>query len=66
MKKWNISDKVKVGLYDMDTVEGLTEGAFYSVGKVPTVVLEKEGKEVVRWTGEVPKSEDFKRHLIDV
>lgn len=64
LKKWNISDKVKVGFCDMDTVDGLAEGAFYSVGKVPTTILENEGREAARWTGEVPKSEDFKKYLV--
>ena len=64
LKKWNIADKIKVNFYDMDLVEGLAEGAFYDVGKVPTTVLEKEGKEKARWAGEVPKSEEFKKHLL--
>ncbi|MCD5401799.1 thioredoxin family protein [candidate division NPL-UPA2 bacterium] len=64
LKKWNISDKVRANFYDMDTVEGLSEGAFYGVGRVPTTILENEGREKARWTGEVPKSGDFKKYLI--
>jgi len=64
LKEWKVSDKVKVSFYDMDTVDGLAEGAFYGVGEVPTSILEKDGREEVRWTGAVPKSEDFKKYLI--
>jgi len=64
LKKWNVSDKVEVTFYDMDTMDGLTEGAFYSVGKVPTTILEDEGEEKSRWAGEVPKSEDIKKYLV--
>lgn len=64
LKKWGLADKTKVDFYDMDTVEGLSEGAFYGAGKIPTTILENKGREAVRWTGEVPKSGDFKKHLI--
>ncbi len=64
LQKWNISDKVAIRFYDMDTVDGLAEGAFYSVGEVPTSILEKDGREEARWIGEVPKSEDFKKYLV--
>jgi len=65
LKKWKISDKVVVNFYDMDTVDGLAEGSFYNVGKVPTTILEGEGGEEARWTGEVPKSENFKKYLLE-
>ena len=63
LKKWDIDDKVKVNFYDLNTVEGLSEGAFYGVGRVPTTIIENNGKEIARWTEEVPKSEDFKKCL---
>ncbi len=63
LKKWGISDKVKAIFYDMDAVEGLSEGAFYGVGEIPTTILEDEDGERARWTGEVPKSGDFKKFL---
>ncbi|MCD5397335.1 thioredoxin family protein [candidate division NPL-UPA2 bacterium] len=64
LKKWDIGDKIKVSFYDMDTVEGLSEGAFYGVGKIPTTILENGGREMVRWTEKVPKSEDLKKYLM--
>lgn len=64
LKKWNISDKAKISFYDMDAVDGLTESAYYGVGKIPTTVIENDGEEKIRWSGEVPKSEDFKKYLV--
>ncbi len=63
LKKWNISGKVKVSFYDMDTMDGLTEAAYCGAGKIPTTVIENDGEEKIRWSGEVPKSEDFKKYL---
>lgn len=61
LKRWNI-DKQKVSLdyYNMDSVDGLAEGAFYSVGKIPTTVIEKDGETLIRWDGKVPLSSEFK------
>jgi hypothetical protein len=57
---WNITDKVELSFYDMETVDGLAEGAFMSVSKVPTSIIEKDGQIVARWDGKVPVSEEFK------
>ena len=44
--KWEYRTHVPVRYFDMDTVDGLAEGAFYEVSDIPTVVLfkKKEGK----------------------
>jgi len=60
LPKWNVSNKIKMVFYDMDTVEGLAEGAFYDVDNVPTTLVEKDGKEIKRWELEVPSSEEMK------
>ncbi|MDO9465508.1 MAG: thioredoxin family protein [bacterium] len=56
--KWNMSNRVKMSFYDMDTVEGLAEGAFYNVDSIPTTVVENDGKEIKRWELEVPPSKE--------
>ncbi len=56
LPKWNVSDQVKMSFYNMDTVEGLAEGAFYNVDNIPTTLVEKDGKEIKRWELEVPPS----------
>ena len=59
LPKWNVSNQVKMSFYDMDTVEGLAEGAFYDVDNVPTTIVEKDGKEIKRWELEVPSSKEM-------
>jgi glutaredoxin len=59
--RWNInSSLVKLDFFDMETVDGLAEGAFYGVTKIPSTVIEKEGQVLARWDGKVPLSEEFK------
>ncbi|KPJ67958.1 hypothetical protein AMJ44_06995 [candidate division WOR-1 bacterium DG_54_3] len=59
--RWNIDQSVvKLNFFDMETVDGLAEGAFYSVTKVPSTVIEREGAILARWDGKVPLSEEFK------
>ena len=59
LPKWNVSNQVKMSFYDMDTVDGLAEGAFYDVDNIPTTVVEKDGKEIKRWELEVPPSKEI-------
>ncbi|HTY13186.1 MAG TPA: thioredoxin family protein [Candidatus Omnitrophota bacterium] len=62
--RWNI-DKGQVPLtfFDMEQVDGLAEGAFYSVSKIPSTIIEQDGKILVRWDGQVPLSEEFKKYF---
>jgi hypothetical protein len=46
--------------YDMETVLGLTEGAFNDITEIPSVVLEKDGKELGRWIKTAPTFEELK------
>jgi thiol-disulfide isomerase/thioredoxin len=62
--RWKIdAEKVKLDFFDMETVDGMAEGAFYSVTKIPSTVIEKSGDMLARWDGKVPLSEEFKGHL---
>ena len=63
ISKNNYSDKVDLEFHDMDTVDGMAEGAFCDVLKIPTTVIEKEDATIARWEGEVPNSEEFKTHF---
>ncbi len=59
--RWNIDrSQIKLDFFDMETVDGLAEGAFYSVTKIPSTVIEKDGSVLARWDGKVPLSEEFK------
>jgi hypothetical protein len=59
--RWKIDPgTTPLNFYDMETVDGLAEGAFYSVTKIPSTVIEKDGAVLARWDGKVPLSEEFK------
>ena len=61
LKRWEISpEEVALSFYDMETVDGLAEGAFYSVSKIPSTVIEKDDELLNRWDGQVPVSAEFK------
>ena len=58
LSQWQLEHVVQLVFHDMDTRDGLAESAFYDVAdKVPVTVVEKEGREVARWDGEVPDSQ---------
>lgn len=62
--RWNIDkNEVSLSFYDMETVDGLAEGAFYSVVKIPATIIEKDSNIINRWDGKVPLSEEFKSIL---
>lgn len=62
--RWNIDKRaVSLNFFDMEQVDGLAEGAFYSVSKIPSTIIEKDGNIVARWDGVVPLSEEFKMYL---
>lgn len=63
ISKWDFGDRIKILFHDMDTVEGMAEGAYYDVLHIPTTVLEKDNVSIARWEGQVPESEDFRPHL---
>ena len=64
LSRWGIKDDdVSLTFYDMETVDGLSEGAFYSVVKIPSTIIEQDSNLIARWDGKVPLSEEFKGHF---
>ena len=60
-EKNNFAAQIKY--YDMDTVDGLTEGAFREVEDIPTVIILDDKKELIRWVKKPPVSEEFLPYL---
>ncbi len=57
LSEWKLQE-VEMQFHDLDTVDGLAEGAFYDVGNaIPVVLVEKDGRQAARWDGEVPNSQ---------
>ena len=53
----------QITYHDMDTVEGLTEGAYHEVSDIPTVIIFNDKAELVRWVKKPPISEEFLPYL---
>lgn len=64
LNRWEIKpEEVGLTFFDMETVDGLAEGAFYSVTKIPSTVIEKGAEVVGHWHGKVPLSSEFQKHF---
>ncbi|MFA4967677.1 MAG: thioredoxin family protein [Candidatus Margulisiibacteriota bacterium] len=59
--RWKIDPQLT--FFDMEQIDGLAEGAFYSVVKIPATIIEKDGDILARWDGAVPLSEEFKKYF---
>lgn len=53
----------QIKYYDMDTIDGLTEGAYHEVEDIPTVIIFDDKKELIRWVKKPPVSEEFLPYL---
>lgn len=62
-EKWGKTETTAIGFIDMDTAEGLAEGAYRDVYEVPTVIFEDGETELARWVKKVPTSEEFKTYF---
>jgi thiol-disulfide isomerase/thioredoxin len=60
-KKKNFN--AEITYYDMETVDGLTEGAFNEVYDIPTIIIFNDRQELVRWVKQPPISEEFLPYL---
>jgi len=56
--------EVDLAYHDVDTVDGMAEGAFNDVTDVPTTILRSEaGEPLARWDGWLPPSAEVRAHL---
>jgi hypothetical protein len=62
-RKWK-RDDVAIEYVDMETPDGLAEGAYRDVYDIPTVILERDGDEVARWVKTVPVSKEFRKYFL--
>jgi thiol-disulfide isomerase/thioredoxin len=53
-----------IDFVDVETPDGLAEGAYRDVFDIPTVILEDGGDEVARWVKKVPLSREFKPYFV--
>lgn len=57
---WQLDHAVRMVFHDLETVEGLAEGAFHDVRDIPLTIVETNGRSMARWDGEVPNSQKLK------
>ncbi|HUT33896.1 MAG TPA: thioredoxin family protein [Planctomycetota bacterium] len=63
IEKLGLLEAVSMTFFDMDTVDGMAEGAFCDVFDVPTTIIKDNGRDLVRWDGVVPDSLELKQHF---
>jgi len=63
-----LDHKVELVFHDQDTIDGRAEGAFYDLdpSRIPLTVVEKGDRQVARWDGDVPDSQDVHRLIVGV
>ena len=63
--KHGLESRIRFTFFDMETVDGLAEGAYRDVdlSKIPTTIIEEDGRDLVRWEGIVPDSVEIKQFL---
>ncbi|MGB3480559.1 MAG: hypothetical protein WBB67_15560, partial [bacterium] len=54
----------QIEYYDMETLDGLTEGAFHEVSDIPTVIIFDDKNELTRWVKQPPISKEFLPYLV--
>jgi len=64
IRKAGRADEVSLRYHDMETIDGMAEGAFNDVTTVPTTILRSEaGEAVARWDGRLPPSAEVRAYL---
>jgi hypothetical protein len=61
--KLGMDGRVQMVFFDMDTVDGMAEGAFHDVYQIPTTIVQNGDGRLVRWDGIIPASADLKQYL---
>jgi len=63
IERLGLQCSVNMTFFDVDTVDGMAEGAFWDVFDVPTTIIKDGGRDVVRWDGVVPDSMDLRQYF---
>ena len=64
VEKKEVGEAVSLAFVDLETIEGMAEGAFNDVHDIPTVILRSDGGDLVaRWDGKAPHSAEILAYL---
>lgn len=61
--KCKLTKKIKVRYYDMETMDGMAEGAFNDVLDIPTIIFKDQDKKIARWDGHAPGINEMRSYL---
>lgn len=64
IEKLGLSEQVRTRFVDVETIDGRAEGAFHDVyDAVPVTIIRNDGRDVGRWEGVMPRTEELKPHF---
>lgn len=67
IEKMGLSEKVLMRFVDVESIDGRAEGAFHDVyDAVPVTIIRNDGRDVGRWEGVMPRTEELKPHFESV
>lgn len=63
----NYFSSLSVEYYDVDTVDGLSSALNFQIASsLPTIIIMKDGREIKRWSGELPKIQEIEQVITEV
>ena len=63
--KWELGGKTTVTFFDVNTVDGMAEGAFNNVSGIPTTIVLADGQAMGRWDEAIPPSEELHKLIVE-
>jgi thioredoxin-like negative regulator of GroEL len=67
IQRAEMAGQVGLSFVNVDTVQGMADGAFHDVHEVPTTILRSEnGEPIARWDARIPPAAEIKAFLAKV
>lgn len=63
LSEGELTKKIKVRYYDMESMDGMAEGAFNDVLDIPTIIFKDKDKKIARWDGHAPTINEMRAYL---
>ena len=64
LEKHGKTGEIPMVYHDLETAEGMAEGAFNDVTVIPTIIVSEDEQQLRRWDGEVPKTEELEELVL--
>lgn len=63
LSRKKLTKEIPLNYFDMESVDGMAEGAFYDVLEVPTIIINDKNEKLGRWDGNVPPTSEITKLL---